>query len=200
MYKQYTLIDRYLQAKRTGQVIRGAYILPHMSGQISIISSSPSDLDNIFWFYDQAIAFQKKVFHKNWLGFDRGLVEREIKEGRQFRIILDGVAVCVFLISLDDRTIWKELDNDNALYLHRIVTHPEYRGRSFVATIIRWAKAFCMREKREYIRLDTWSDNLKLIEYYRSSGFRFVKNTVLDDIEGLPEHYQWELALLEIRI
>jgi ribosomal protein S18 acetylase RimI-like enzyme len=156
------------------------------------------DLDTLFWFYDQAIEYQKKAFGKHWLGFEPERVVKEIEEGRQFKVMDGDNAIGVFMITFGDPTIWKELDRDRALYLHRIVTHPQHRGKGLVPTIVSWAKHQCLTQQRDFIRLDTWSDNSRLIEYYKSCGFTFVRNALLDDLTGLPSHYQWELALLEI--
>ena len=167
---------------------------------MTILPSTPSDIDTLFWFYDQAIAYQKKVFNKSWLGFDHEMVEKEIREGRQFKIIVEGVVACVFVITHNDPVIWKEMDKDPAIYLHRIVTHPEFRGQGFVSAIVDWARNFAKTHHKDYIRLDTWADNHRLIDYYKDCGFFFVRNTQLDDIANLPSHYQWELALMEIRV
>ncbi len=125
---------------------------------------------------------------------------REIEEGRQFKLVRDGEVAAVFLITNDDPVIWKELDKDRAVYLHRIVTHPEHRGKGIVPIIVEWAREFCRTHQREFIRLDTWLDNTKLVAYYEACGFSFVRNANLDDISDLPSHYQWELALLQIRV
>jgi ribosomal protein S18 acetylase RimI-like enzyme len=167
---------------------------------MTIAPCTPEDIDTLFWFYDQAIAYQKQVFNKNWLGFDRTMVEQEIREGRHYQIIVEGQVACVFLITHNDPVIWKELDLDRAVYIHRIVTHPGFRGRGFVSAIIAWAKDFCRENNRDYVRMDTWNDNHRLIDYYISCGFFFVRETKLESTEGLPSHYMWDLALLEIRV
>jgi len=163
-----------------------------------IIPCTGSDLDTLFWFYDQAIDYQKKVFNKHWLGFNRERVAQEITEGRQFKVVLDGEIAAVFVITHDDPLIWKELDKDKAVYLHRIVTHPGHRGKGIVPMIRDWAIDFCKEHDRDFVRLDTWLDNVRLVAYYESCGFKFVRNAKLDDITDLPSHYQWELALLQI--
>ena len=167
---------------------------------MTILSCNASDLDTLFWFYDQAIAYQKKVFNKHWLGFERDRVLQEIAEERQFKVILDGDVAAVFVITNNDPLIWKELDKDKAVYLHRIVTHPDHRGKGIVPMIVSWAREFCRTHDLDFIRLDTWLDNSRLIGYYESCGFQFVRNAILDDLSDLPSHYQWGLALLQIPV
>ena len=70
--------------------------------------STIEDIDAIFKFYDCAVAFQKEKFNKRWKGFERGLIEKEIAESRQWKILVDNEIACVFAITFEDESIWKE--------------------------------------------------------------------------------------------
>ena len=167
---------------------------------MTIKNSTIEDIDMIFEMYNKAIAYQKKVFNKQWLGFERDLIESEIREKRQWKIVVGGEVACIFAITFNDAVIWKEKDQQPSIYIHRIVTNPDFRGVGFVTKIIDWAKDYCQLNGKEYIRLDTWGDNPRLIEYYVKCGFTYVETINLDDTEGLPAHYQGTLALFEIKI
>lgn len=166
--------------------------------QIEVLNSQPTDIDIIFDFYDMAIAHQKKVFNKHWQGFSRELVQTEIAENRQYKILVNGEIACVFAVTFNDQLIWGERDQD-AIYIHRIVTHPNFRGYSFVKEIIKWAKKYSAENKIKYIRMDTWADNEKLLDYYTSCGFEYVGMVTLQKTDGLPKHYEGiSLSLFEI--
>ncbi|UKT63974.1 GNAT family N-acetyltransferase [Pedobacter mucosus] len=166
--------------------------------QIQVLNSLPTDIDTIFQFYDMAVAHQKKVFNKHWQGFSLELVHTEVAENRQYKILVDGVVACVFAVTFNDKLIWADRDHDS-IYIHRIVTHPEYRGYSFVKEIIKWAKEFAIANGIKYIRMDTWADNEKLLEYYTSCGFDFVGVVTMEQTKGLPKHYEGiSLSLFEI--
>ena len=165
-----------------------------------ITNSTYDDLEAIFELYDAAIEFQNTVFNKQWQGFERSLVETEIREGRQWKIIIDEKIACIFAITFNDPLIWKEKDHDPAIYIHRIVTNPEFRGGAFVKHIAKWARGYARGINKKYIRMDTWGDNLKLREYYVSCGFEYLGLTVMEDTEGLPSHYEGiSLSLFEIK-
>lgn len=70
--------------------------------QLQVQNSLPLDIDTIFEFYDLAIAHQKKVFNKHWQGFSREMVQTEIDENRQYKILVDGVVACVFAVTFND--------------------------------------------------------------------------------------------------
>lgn len=168
--------------------------------QIQVINSQISDIETIFQFYDMAIAHQKKVFNKHWQGFSRSLVETEIAENRQYKILVNGEVACIFAVTFEDKLIWGDQDVDS-IYIHRIVTHPEFRGYSFVKKIIKWAKALAPLNGIKYIRMDTWADNEKLLAYYTGCGFDYVGVVTMQETEGLPKHYEGiSLSLFEIKV
>lgn len=167
---------------------------------IQVLNSQIADINTIFQFYDMAVAHQKKVFNKHWQGFSRELIETEIEENRQFKVLVDGVVACIFAVTFDDKLIWGDRDKDS-IYIHRIVTHPEFRGYAFVKEIIKWAKEFVLNRSIKFIRMDTWADNEKLLDYYTGCGFDFVGVVTMERTEGLPKHYEGiSLSLFEIKV
>jgi ribosomal protein S18 acetylase RimI-like enzyme len=168
---------------------------------MEIINSTAADIDTIFSLYDAAVAFQKTKFDKHWLAFDREMVEKEIAENRQWKIMDGNQVAGIFAIAYEDPFIWKEKNSDPSVYIHRIVTHPSYRGRHFVKLIIEWAKTHAKSMGKEYIRMDTWGDNEKLIEYYAQCGFTFLGSITPTASNQLPQHYSAIfLSLFEIKL
>lgn len=168
--------------------------------QIEVLNSQAADIDIIFDFYDMAIAHQKKVFNKHWQGFSRELVQTEIAENRQYKILVGGEIACVFAVTFNDKLIWGDRDQD-AIYIHRIVTHPDFRGYAFVKEIIKWARQYSLDNGLKYIRMDTWADNEKLLAYYTGCGFEYVGVVTMQKTDGLPKHYEGiTLSLFEIEV
>ncbi len=168
---------------------------------MQIQNSTPEDLATILALYDSAIEHQKKVFNKHWQPFDPQMIEREIEEKRQWKMVIDNQIVCIFAITYNDPIIWKEKDKAPSLYLHRIVTHPDHRGNFFVKDIIAWALKFCREHGKQFIRMDTFGDNQKLIDYYVACGFKFLGLTTLGAADDLPKHYRnASLSLFEIQV
>lgn len=174
---------------------------PSALTSMQIQNSTPDDLTIIMALYDSAIVHQKKMFTKYWKPFDREMIESEIEEKRQWKLVIDRQVVCIFAITYNDPIIWKEKDGDPSLYLHRIVTHPAHRGRFFVKDIIVWAREFGRKHGKQFIRMDTFGDNQKLTDYYVSCGFKFLGLTTLGVADTLPLHYKnASLSLFEIPI
>jgi ribosomal protein S18 acetylase RimI-like enzyme len=168
---------------------------------MQIQNSTQDDLTTILALYESAIEHQKKVFAKHWQPFERQMIENEIREKRQWKMVIEQQVVCIFAITYNDLVIWKEKDTDPAMYLHRIVTHPAYRGRFFVKHILVWAREFGRKQGKKFIRMDTFDDNQKLIDYYVACGFNFLGLTTVGVADNLPKHYKnASLSLFEIPV
>jgi RimJ/RimL family protein N-acetyltransferase len=167
---------------------------------MTIKPSTLEDFDTIFEFYDRAMAFQKTKFDKQWQGFEPTLIQKEIAEGRQWKIIIDDEIACVFAITFEDEAIWKEKNSDKSIYFHRIVSHEKYKGQHLVKDIANWGKIYAAKNNIDYLRMDTWGDNEKLIAYYQKCGFDFL-GIITPDYKGLPKHYEGiTLSLFEIKL
>lgn len=168
---------------------------------MQIVNSTLADIELIYTFYDAAVAYQKTKFNKHWQPFERSLIEMEIQENRQWKIIVDGQAACIFAVTYQDPEIWGEKNSDPAIYLHRIVTDPAFRGQNFVKKIAAWAIQFGKDNNKKYVRMDTWGDNQNLIDHYISSGFDFKGIITPEQSSALPAHYTGiTLSLFEIEI
>jgi len=168
---------------------------------MEIVNAAIEDLETLMSFYDDAIAHQKAVSNLVWKGFDKPVVVKEIEEGRQWKIMIDGKTACVFMTALNDPAIWDEKDTDTAVYIHRISTNPDFRGKGFVKIITDWGIGFAQNKQLDYVRLDTWQDNARLHDIYIKAGFTYVRKKLIDASANLPKHY-WgvTLALFEIKV
>lgn len=158
---------------------------------MQIKASTIADILEIFRLYDLATEYQKVTFPGNqWPKFDRKLITTEVLESRQFKLIIDEKIACIWAITYNDVQIWEEKDQNDAIYIHRIATNPEFRGNNFVKTIVEWAKPFAEKKNKKFVRLDTCGKNDRLIEHYQNCGFNFLGMHKLKDASELPLHYQ----------
>lgn len=168
---------------------------------MQFLNSTTEDFDEIFRLYDAAIEFQKAKFHRAWLPFDRAMINREIDEKRHWKILLDDKIACIFSVTFEDPFIWKEKSGEPAIYIHRIVTNPEFRGQKFVPKITDWAREYAPAVGKKFIRMDTWGDNQKLRDYYIDCGFEFLGVITPTASVDLPKHYDGiTLSLFEIKL
>jgi GNAT superfamily N-acetyltransferase len=89
----------------------------------------------------------------------------------------------------------------DAIYLHRIVVNPLFKGRRLFGTVLEWATRCAHGQGLSFIRMDTWANNPRIIDYYRSFGFHFVEFYTTPDSPALPSHNRnLGLALLEMKV
>jgi ribosomal protein S18 acetylase RimI-like enzyme len=156
---------------------------------LQISNSSKHDIDEIFRLYKIATEFQKTRFSVHWPEFDRKLVETEILENRQWKIVIDGKIACIWATTFNDPQIWEERNEDPSVYIHRIATNPDFRGQNLVGQIVQWVKIYAKENQKEFVRMDTVGDNIGLVRYYEKCGFDFLGLLKLKNTEGLPAHY-----------
>ena len=172
-----------------------------MNEPLRIVNCTPEDLPLLLHLYEVARNYQRERSNRQWQEFDPALVLTEINEQRQWKILRDDKLVCIFLTAYQDPYIWGERDADPAVYIHRIVTHPDWHGQNYTSRIIDWAKEHGRANNKKFIRMDTWGDNPKLIDYYVRCGFRYLETITPTSTENLPPHYSCiSLSLFEIEI
>jgi len=155
-----------------------------------IQNSTIEDINEIFELYRIATEYQKIKFPNNqWPQFDSELIQTEILENRQWKIVINNRIACIWAITFSDPQIWEDRNVDPSIYIHRIATNPEFRGQNFVSEIVSWARDYALSINKQYIRMDTCGNNRKLINHYCSCGFDFLGMKKLKNTEGLPSHY-----------
>src|SRR5258705_4382061 len=112
--------------------------------KIEIKNCSITDTDTILALYAAAIDLQTQKKMVIWPRFEKSLIEKEIQEGRQWKLIINGKIACNWAITFEDKEIWEEKDNNNSIYIHRIATNPAFRGNRFIDAIVTWAKAYAL--------------------------------------------------------
>ncbi|KPH14395.1 GNAT family N-acetyltransferase [Chryseobacterium sp. ERMR1:04] len=156
---------------------------------MEIQNATNNDIDEIFRLYKIATDFQKSKYIVHWPEFELNLVQTEISENRQWKLVIGNKIACVWAIAFSDPQIWEELNNDSAVYIHRIASNPEFKGQNLVEHIVAWAKQYVFDNKKKFIRMDTVGENQGLINYYTKCGFSFLGLSKLKNTEGLPAHY-----------
>jgi hypothetical protein len=168
---------------------------------MEIVNCSLVDIDFIFDLFKSAIAYQKQKGYELWPLFSREMVEKDIIDGRQWKIMEDENVLCVFSVMYNDPVIWLERDVDPAVYLHRITVNPQFKGKRMMEVIKAWALNHALEKGKKYLRMDTWGNNENLRNYYVSCGYTYIGQQNLPKVEGLPDHYGGNhLSLFEINV
>ena len=166
-----------------------------------IVNTDLSDLPLVLWLFEQAMKLNDRQGYKVWPTIDRMRLQHEIKNKLQYKIIQGSDVRCIFSVQFSDPLIWGERDASDAIYLHRLVVHPDFRGQRLFEDVLAWAKTLAQQRQLAYIRMDTWADNPRIIRYYESFGFALVGTRKTDDTPTLPvQNRNLDVVLLEIKL
>ena len=166
-----------------------------------IQNSIITDVPQILALYEYARNYQSTKGAVAWPQFDNTIIENEIIENCQWKLMINNDIACIWATTFTDPQIWEERNYDPSVYIHRIATHPNYKGQNLVNEIIEWAKKYATLHSKNYIRLDTVGNNIGLINYYKKCGFAFLGLFTLKTTKGLPAHYQQgPVSLFEIKL
>lgn len=166
---------------------------------ISIVNTTEGDLPFVYWLFDEAISYQKKNGYSAWKGYDKKALQAEVENKLQYKIVNGADIMGVFSITYSDAGTWGEWDTGNAVFLHRTITNPNFKGQRIFEKIRDWAAGFAKEKGLGYIRMDTWADNPQIIEYYKGYGFRVVTSRTTANDPELPEQNRnLRVTLLEM--
>lgn len=166
-----------------------------------VIPASATDLPEIFRLFEAAMLFQQQKGYIGWKTYDQSCLERDCAEGHLFKLADSNQTVAIFSICFADPLIWEEKEKGDAMYIHRIVLNQQYKGVKAFRQILNWAIKVAINKQLPHIRMDTWAENQKIIDYYLSYGFVHVKNHTTADTPQLPvQHRNLHVALLEYSI
>jgi GNAT superfamily N-acetyltransferase len=157
---------------------------------MEIQNSRLEDLAEIYSLYEIATNFQRIQNVVTWPIFERALIEYEIYNKQQWKIIINNEIACIWATTFNDPLIWGERNLEPSVYIHRIATKPKYRGKSLVRIIAEWAINYARENNKLYVRMDTVGKNEKLIKHYSDCGFHFLGLLKLVKTNGLPLHYK----------
>lgn len=167
----------------------------------TILNATIRDLPEICRLFEEAIAFQRSHQYTGWNDYDKNFLEQDIEKKLLYKIIRDNGIVCIFSVCYSDPLIWREKERGDALYLHRIVLNRRFAGIKIFPLILDWAMQEALACQRQWIRMDTWADNHKLINYYHDYGFRYIEEWTTGNTTALPvQHRNLRVVLLEIPV
>lgn len=128
-------------------------------------------------------------------------VARGIAEGRTWMVEDAGTVIGTVTYRKDgNRKLWKRKERrDPAVYVSRLIIARAYAGLGIGASLVDWAG---LRGAREWnassIRVDVWTTNTALHNYYEKHGFRAVRTRQFHDPWKYPSGALFQKPVSEI--
>ena len=97
-------------------------------------------------------------------------------------------------------TLWSEAElAENAVYVSRLIVSRELAGHGIGAALIDWAGALGSSQwQAKWIRVDVWTTNLALHDYYRGQGFDDLRTVPFPDYWDYPSAALFQKATTKI--
>jgi ribosomal protein S18 acetylase RimI-like enzyme len=166
-----------------------------------IENASIEDLNTIYWLFEEAISYQKKKKYVGWENYDKDFILLDVKNKLQFKITEGNNTLCIFSICYSDNIIWRKREKGDAIYIHRIIVNPFFKGENQFKKVLNWAIEVANEKKLKYIRMETWAENINLIEYYKSFGFQIIEYFTAPNSNDLPyQQRNIKAALLQMKL
>lgn len=173
----------------------------NMKTNHKISNTEQNDLKLIYQLFEEAIAYIKSNNYIGWTTYDKKYLINDLENKNQFKITINDDILVVFSICYSDPLIWREMEKGDAIYLHRIVVNPKFKGQKQFEKILNWIKSFASEKELKFIRMDTWANNPNIIEYYKSFGFTHLEDYTTPNTSDLPtQHRNLKVALLEMQL
>ena len=125
-----------------------------------------------------------------WPDYPAEKIREEIQNGLHLSAYNpNDILVGYFSVALTDPLIWGEDEKGDAIYIHRMCVNPAAKGGRLAQVVLAWACGYATAMKRIYVRMDSWGDNRRLVDYYTSCGFKYIRTRHLGDVPELPSNY-----------
>lgn len=166
------------------------------TGTIQVCSTD--DLDSIVHLHKQAQEHQQ-LHGEAWALFDPAFILQMIHEQRMYKYVTGEHIGGIFSLSDEEPVIWDDKPPGEAIYPHRLVVAPQYRGRGVTVEIVGWWKKRAVQNNKKFVRIDTWSSSQGLINYYKRLGFSEAGSRKLPASSLLhPAYHHLHITRLEI--
>lgn len=132
-------------------------------------------------------------YWQTWINPEKIYVDW-IEEGfemKQFYFVLNNSKVIgMFRLQWDDEMFWGKQKN-NAGYIHSFTIDRALYGQGIGKKVLVMIEELCIRNDKQYLRLDCGVHVLELCRFYKNSGFSAI---------GVIELFKERLCLFEKRI
>jgi len=174
-------------------------LFPGMTDGFLIVPTTLADLPAIYRIIEDAIHFTRQNNYPVFPYYAKEILEVDIALQQQYKLVMQNEIAGFFSVCYSDEIIWGE--KGDAIYLHRVAIDSRFKGQRQFQHILDWAIAHAKEKGKLFVRLDTWAQNPKLIDYYKGHGFEEVGRIITPDTNDLPEtHRKLALVLLEIKL
>ncbi|TXS36394.1 GNAT family N-acetyltransferase [Streptomyces sp. OR43] len=162
---------------------------------MKITLAQPSDLPKLLAFREEAAAWLKDVGSDQWsrpYPADRLLAT--IEAGTVFMLWDQAVAAGTITLSTEPEDgLWEHQElAESSIFINKLTVARTHAGKNIGGRLLDWAGDRAHRAGVTWLRLDAWTTNRALQQYYLCHGFQHVRTvTEGDAVNGGPRVSGW---------
>jgi ribosomal protein S18 acetylase RimI-like enzyme len=156
---------------------------------VIITRAVPADIETIIDWRRERVAWLGQLGEDQWsIPLPRSAVAATVMAGQTW-MVWEGptpLATMTLTAFVDFEDLWKpdpdpealwhpEDDPADALYVAKMIVPMAYAGRGLGGEMLDWAFGRAFDAGLTWLRLDAWTTNTRLHNYYRGQGFRHVR-------------------------
>lgn len=122
------------------------------------------------WVYEIGQSVWRPGQFRDTAGPMRLALDKSIEQGHVYLGFVGDESAGTFILQPDDPIFWPDAPDD-ALYIHKLAVLRRFAGRGVGRELIAWADGQAVRAGKEFLRLDTPTENPVLRRYYEEMGF-----------------------------
>jgi len=154
---------------------------------VIIVPAEEADLPRLLKFRTDAANWLHAKGTDQWASpFPAGHILASIRRGEVYMIRKSARSDAVATITLDhdaDPRLWTPAEiAEPALYVHKLAVDRACAGAGLGAMLLEGAGVQAIREGAHWLRLDAWTTNRRLQEYYLGEGFAHVRTVDDPDV------------------
>jgi Acetyltransferases len=144
--------------------------------ELRIRPASPEDARDVLAIWMSAAEWLRDRGIDQWnpSQFSLEAAAAAIRNSEVYLAELGHEAAGTYLLAWSDVLIWKELDNAESGYIHRLAVRRDLKGMGLGLRLLRHAERQIAGRGKRFIRLDCMADNERLNRYYRDAGYTRV--------------------------
>ena len=150
---------------------------------ITIRLATEADLSTIVQWRQDATAWLVSIGSDQWSGAGIDViafttrVRISIAEGGTWIAEVEGQPAATVAIDdhCDDPELWTPAEQAESVIVHRMMADQAHRRRGLGAVLLDHADWIARQYGKRWVRLDAWTTNTRLHDYYRQLGFRLVR-------------------------
>ncbi|MCB9257338.1 MAG: GNAT family N-acetyltransferase, partial [Chitinophagales bacterium] len=182
-----------LDAENQGLLIYDTETERTKKEQLKIEKGTLSDLNELFQIYLNG----KNELEKNgicqWTDNypTRSIIENDLKKAVLFVLRSNEEIIGAINISEEQEAEYKtinwEFDNSKVLVIHRLVIDLKYQGKGYAKKLMDFAEEFAKENNYPSIRLDAYSQNRRVIDFYEKRKY-YIRGNVSFPERAYPFH------------